>query len=233
MSSPCHAPTYSIILSSGEEQELRRRTAKYTLSYFEVIRAKMILLAAEGLPNDQIAARLDARREVVSMWRKRFFEDRMAGLEERSRPGRPRTFSPQSWSYRSKLSPVNCRPLITFPFPTGTPPDITRQVCQSGLVATISDSTIWRWLHEDAIRPRAYLAALDVHHARVFGRCESNTGIAPFHRLVEQVMTRPPCNEARRILIWAQCRNGRFPRLFTNARNRFCLCRLNGAGGGI
>ena len=34
----------------------------------------MILLAAEGLPNDQIAARLDARREVVSMWRKRFFE---------------------------------------------------------------------------------------------------------------------------------------------------------------
>jgi transposase len=59
-----------------------------------VIRAKMILLAAEGLPNDQIAARLDARREVVSMWRKRFFEDRMVGLEERSRPGRPRTFSP-------------------------------------------------------------------------------------------------------------------------------------------
>jgi hypothetical protein len=85
---------YSIILSGNEERELRRRAAKYTLPYFEVIRAKMILLAAEGLPNDQIAARLDARREVVSMWRKRFFEDRMVGLEERSRPGRPRTFSP-------------------------------------------------------------------------------------------------------------------------------------------
>ncbi len=86
---------YSIILSAGEEEELRRRAARYTLPYFEVIRAKMILLAAEGLPNDQIAARLDARREVVSMWRKRFFEDRMAGLEERSRPGRPRTFPPR------------------------------------------------------------------------------------------------------------------------------------------
>jgi len=85
---------YSIILSGNEERELRRRAAKYTLPYFEVIRAKMILLTAEGLPNDQIAARLDARREVVSMWRKRFFEDRMVGLEERSRPGRPRTFSP-------------------------------------------------------------------------------------------------------------------------------------------
>ena len=87
---------YTIVLSDAEEQELRRRAAKYTLPYFEVVRAKMILLAAEGLPNDRIAARLDARREVVSMWRKRFFEDRIAGLEERSRPGRPRTFPPRT-----------------------------------------------------------------------------------------------------------------------------------------
>lgn len=148
---------------------------------------------------------------------------------------------------------------------------------QSGLVATISGSTIWRWLHQDAIRPWyhrswifprdplfalkanrildlyarvwneeplkqdefvisadektsiqarrrkhptaaprphqpmrveheydrcgawAYMAALDVHHARVFGRCEPTTGIAPFHRLVQQVMTRPPYHEARRV----------------------------------
>jgi transposase len=83
-------------LSSREEYELRRRAAKYTLPYFEVLRAKMILLAAEGLPNDQIAARLDTRREVVSLWRKRFFEERLAGLEERPRPGRPRTFSPRT-----------------------------------------------------------------------------------------------------------------------------------------
>ncbi len=86
---------YSIVLSAAEEQELRRRTAKYTLPYFEVVRAKMILLAAEGWPNDRIAARLDARREVVSMWRKRFFEDRLAGLEEHPRPGRPRVFPPR------------------------------------------------------------------------------------------------------------------------------------------
>jgi hypothetical protein len=86
---------YLISLSSSEERELRRRTAKYTLPYFEVVRAKMILLAAEGMPNDEIASRLDTRREVVSMWRKRFFEERLAGLEERSRPGRPRTFPPR------------------------------------------------------------------------------------------------------------------------------------------
>lgn len=49
----------------------------------------MILLAAQGLRNDQIAARLDTRREVVSLWRKRFYYERLAGLEERQRPGRP------------------------------------------------------------------------------------------------------------------------------------------------
>ena len=56
----------------------------------------MILYAAEGLSNDQIAGRLDTRREVVSMWRKRFFTERLTGLEELARPGRPRTFSPRA-----------------------------------------------------------------------------------------------------------------------------------------
>ena len=78
---------YAIKLSAAEERELRRRAARYTLPYCEVIRAKMILLAAAGVPNDQIAARLSTRREIVSMWRKRFFEERLAGLEERARPG--------------------------------------------------------------------------------------------------------------------------------------------------
>jgi hypothetical protein len=67
---------------------------QYTLPYFQVQRAKMILMAAEGLSNDEIAKRLDTRRDVVSMWRKRFFTERLAGLEERARPGRPQTFSP-------------------------------------------------------------------------------------------------------------------------------------------
>ena len=56
----------------------------------------MILHAAEGLSNDVIAERLDTRREVVSLWRKRFFTERLAGLGERSRPGRPRSFSPRT-----------------------------------------------------------------------------------------------------------------------------------------
>ena len=87
---------FHIDLSVEEERELRRRSVKYTLPYFEAQRARMILMAATGIDNDQIAARLDTRREVVSQWRRRFFVERLAGLEERARPGRPRAFSPRT-----------------------------------------------------------------------------------------------------------------------------------------
>jgi transposase len=75
---------------------LENRARKYTLPYFEVLRAKMILLAAEGWGNDEIAAALSVGRDVVSLWRKRFFQQRLAGLEERPRPGRPPVFPPRT-----------------------------------------------------------------------------------------------------------------------------------------
>ncbi len=86
---------YLIRLTPEEMEELMSRAIKYTLPYYQVLRAKMILLAAEGIENNEIARRLDTRREVVSMWRKRFFEERLVGIEERPRPGRPRVFSPR------------------------------------------------------------------------------------------------------------------------------------------
>jgi hypothetical protein len=87
---------YAIVLSGHEFKELTQRATRYTLPYFQVVRAKMILLAAQGLDNDEIALRLDTRREIVSMWRKRFFEERLPGLDERHRPGRPPGFPPRS-----------------------------------------------------------------------------------------------------------------------------------------
>lgn len=86
---------FDITLSKAVRRDLEQRARKYTLPYFLVLRARMILLAAEGLSNDEIAHRLSARREVVSLWRKRFFEQGLAGLEERPRPGRPRVFPPR------------------------------------------------------------------------------------------------------------------------------------------
>lgn len=56
---------YQIDLSVDEAAELNRRAAKYTLPYFEIVRAKMILMAAAGINNDEIAVRLGTRREVV------------------------------------------------------------------------------------------------------------------------------------------------------------------------
>jgi len=85
---------FPIRLSAAEAAELQKRAAKYTLPYFQVQRAKIVLMAAQGLENSEIAARLSTRRDVVSEWRKRFFLERLSGLDERPRPGRPRTFSP-------------------------------------------------------------------------------------------------------------------------------------------
>lgn len=85
---------YIIVLTKQEREELERRANKYTLPYFVVARAKMILFTQQGLSNDQIAERLSTRREIVSRWRKRFFEKRLEGLEDSERSGRPRVFPP-------------------------------------------------------------------------------------------------------------------------------------------
>ncbi len=86
---------FRIELDANIREALEQRARRYTLPYREVIRAQIVLLAAGGLDNDVIAARLNTRREVVSKWRKRFFEEGLAGLEERPRRGRPARFSPQ------------------------------------------------------------------------------------------------------------------------------------------
>ncbi len=86
---------FVIQLSREERRQLEARARRYTLSYRDVMRAKIVLLAAEGLGNDEIGARLDTRREIVSKWRKRFFEEGLTGLEERPRRGRPTVFPPR------------------------------------------------------------------------------------------------------------------------------------------
>ena len=85
---------YKIVLTQDERESLEAISRKYTSAYRDVIRAKIVLLAAEGLENKQIGERLDVLRQIVSKWRKRFFQERVAGLEERSRRGRPPAFSP-------------------------------------------------------------------------------------------------------------------------------------------
>jgi Winged helix-turn helix len=85
---------YRIGLSDEERAALESLARSYTLPYWQVTRAQMVLMAAEGLGNDQIAARIGCGRDVVSRWRKRFFEQRLAGLEDQPRRGRPPVFPP-------------------------------------------------------------------------------------------------------------------------------------------
>lgn len=86
---------YRIALSAGQERELAPRAAAYSGSWRDVVRAKAILLAAEGKSNAAIAERLGVAHQSVSESRKRFFDEGLAGLEERSRAGGPR-FPPRA-----------------------------------------------------------------------------------------------------------------------------------------
>jgi len=85
----------TVILTQQERAELEARARAYSLPYRDVVRARMILLAADGVPVEEIALRTDTRREVVWKWRRRFLEQRLPGLEERPRRGRPAVFSPR------------------------------------------------------------------------------------------------------------------------------------------
>ena len=81
-------------LTGAERAELEQRVVCYTRPHKEVQRAKMVLYAAEGLTNREIAARLDTAPDVVGRWRKRFHEQRLDGLRDQARAGRPRRFPP-------------------------------------------------------------------------------------------------------------------------------------------
>src|SRR5260370_32901617 len=108
------------------------------------MRAKIILMAAQGLPNDVIGSRLDMPRKIVSKWRKRFYEHGFPGLEEETRGGPPPAFPP---SVVVAVKALVCE----LPHRCGLPlsrwslADIEREVVGEGIVAQISDSTLWRW----------------------------------------------------------------------------------------
>src|SRR5712691_261461 len=89
-----YAQTESVQDRTRPRETLERRGRKYTSAYRDVVRARIVLMAAKGIDNDEIALCLNTSRDVVSMWRKRFFEEGLAGLEERPRRGRPAVFPP-------------------------------------------------------------------------------------------------------------------------------------------
>lgn len=85
---------YQIVLTHEQRRALEQTARTQTAAHRDVVRAKIVLLAAEGRDNTDIAARLDTSPQTVHRWRKRFYDQGLDGLEDRSRTGRPPVFSP-------------------------------------------------------------------------------------------------------------------------------------------
>jgi hypothetical protein len=82
------------VLSTEERHELERLQRSPTAPAGVVRRARIVLLAADGLALRTIAPTVGVERRTVRDWLDRFATARLAGLADRSRPGRPRRFSP-------------------------------------------------------------------------------------------------------------------------------------------
>ncbi|MDQ6605016.1 MAG: helix-turn-helix domain-containing protein [Actinomycetota bacterium] len=149
------ASKYRIGLSEAEERELRRRAGQYTRSHREVLRAKILLLVSDGHSNAEIARRLDCTEKSVGKWRRRYCEEGIPGLDEKPRPGRPRSFPP---AQVAEIKALACE----LPAQSGRPlsrwsaAELAQQGVQRGIVCSIAGQTVWRYLAQDAIRPWAW-----------------------------------------------------------------------------
>lgn len=82
-----------VALSAEEKRTLANMANSRTAPYRKVQRARIILLAAEGMTNTAIAQEVELQRSMVVQWRQRFNTERLAGMEDRPRPGKPRQYS--------------------------------------------------------------------------------------------------------------------------------------------
>jgi transposase len=85
---------FVIVLSDEDRDRLEAVVRRGTAQQRMVLRARIVLAAADGMENATIAAWLEVAVNTVIKWRKRFFEEGLAGLSDRRRSGRPRSFSP-------------------------------------------------------------------------------------------------------------------------------------------
>ncbi|WP_338775736.1 IS630 family transposase [Streptomyces sp. DG1A-41] len=78
-----------LVLSDDERAQLTRWARRAKTAQFLALRARIVLLCAEGGTNKQVAAELGVREQSVSRWRARFVKRRLDGLVDEPRPGRP------------------------------------------------------------------------------------------------------------------------------------------------
>ncbi len=103
-----------------------------------MVRAKIVLLAAEGIANTVIAARLDVAVGVVSRWRRRFAGEGLDGLADRKRSGRPRVFAAK---VVAQVKAMACEPpeVRQVPQSRWSSADLAAQAAAEGLAGVSVD----------------------------------------------------------------------------------------------
>ena len=82
-----------VMLDEDERRFLEGQVRRHKAPRSPSDRCRMILLCADGLPGKEAAAQLGVHEHTVGKWRRRFVKDRIEGLTDEYRPGRPRTVS--------------------------------------------------------------------------------------------------------------------------------------------
>src|SRR6266508_4567002 len=151
-----------IVLAACDRHRLKRLERSQTAPYRQVLRAKIVLLAARGVPNQKIAARLGVAVDPARKWRGRFAAHGIAGLADRKRSGRPPRFTPVQVA---EVKALACQ----LPAEQGVPlsrwscPDLAGEVVDRGIAPAVSASTIRRILAADALKPWQYQSWIFIH----------------------------------------------------------------------
>jgi transposase len=129
-------PKAKLVVSVADREQLEGLAASRSLPAGLVNRARIVLLSAEGMPNQQIARRLGMANATVGKWRRRFVEHGVTGLHDELRPGRPRSISDE------RVAQLVARTLQTRP-KNGTHWSV-RQIARETRLAKSTVHRVWQ-----------------------------------------------------------------------------------------
>ena len=148
-------PRVRLVLNAHERSELERVSRRRTLAHQLAVRAKVILMADQGIPNRTIAGRLSLHETTVCKWRKRFLEARMEGLFDAPRSGAPRQIGDD------RIEEIVKRTLETTP--RRSTHWSTREMAKQVGVSQSTVSRIWRAFNLQPHRVETFRLSNDPH----------------------------------------------------------------------
>jgi transposase len=143
---------HQIVVGAGQRRLLLARVRRASGEHRDVLRARIVLAAADGATNAAIARNLGVTDDTVRKWRRRFCQRGLDGLRDRPRTGRPRRFAA---TVVAEVKALACElPAHSdVPLAKWSCPDLAVEATRRGIVESVSASTVRRWLRTDAIKP--------------------------------------------------------------------------------